>query len=194
MNHFLRKRIKSFVLLCLTFFFVALATVFSQNQFAASLIFGEPPQKIQATGLDEQSKQRTKNFSEPAKDSPSAQASFKKDENFDALISKALENGKLRVIIGFEMPFVAEGKLSDEFAELQRSNIHSAQENLLDRLSQFAVSNVKQFEFIPFMAIETDAAALESLKNDPEVTFIQEDAEYEALLAESTPVVGANAS
>ncbi len=218
MKKILRVLFKPFVLVCLVFIFVGLTTVFSQKQFAASLIFGDSPQEnlrqssilnlfenslppterhaqeTLMTRSAEQSKHQAENVVEPATNSLGAYTSFEKDKKFGALISKALENGKMRVIIGFEMPFVAEGKLSDGFAELQRSNIRSAQENLLDRLSQFAVSNVKQFEFIPFMAIETDAAALESLKNDPEVTFIQEDSQYEALIAESTPVVGANAS
>jgi hypothetical protein len=113
---------------------------------------------------------------------------------FDELIRKAEEGGSARIIVGLQTEFKPEGFLRSNETVSQRTAIQTAQNSLLNKLDSFAKRNVKQFEFIPYMALEVDAAALEFMKSAPEVIFIQEDKDYAPSLAESTPVVGANAS
>ncbi|MDQ4122644.1 MAG: S8 family serine peptidase [Acidobacteriota bacterium] len=119
-----------------------------------------------------------------------------KDEKvFDQLIDEAKDKGKVRVIVGLNVDFVPEGNLAEsDLVEQQRAQISVAQENLIGRIKQFGVENVKKFEFIPYMAFETDANAVAFMKYSPEVNFIQEDRAGTPTLLESTRVSGASYS
>ena len=84
---------------------------------------------------------------------------------FDRLIDKAQKSGRIRVIVGVNAKFVPEGNLREtEAVNIQRNSIQTAQNQLLVSLEQFSIKYIKQFDFIPFMAFETDAAALEFMK------------------------------
>ena len=105
--------------------------------------------------------------------------------------------GSVRLIVGVRIPggFRAEGEMVDETRrEQQRAAIFDAQQNLLAQLGIIHVEDVKQFEFIPYLALKTDTAGLEFLKALPDVTSVSEDLEAEPTLAESTAIVGAPAA
>jgi len=117
------------------------------------------------------------------------------DAVFSRLIDAAGEKGAARVIIGLNTNFVPEGRLLDSQVQKQRSAIRDAQADLLAKLSFNRVTSVKQFEYIPYLAAEVDAAALRQMQADSAlVNSIQEDEIAEPGLAESTPIVGANAA
>ena len=47
------------------------------------------------------------------------------------------------------------------------SRVDRVQQGLLDRMSSFSVSSVRRFKYIPYLAMEVDASALESLASNP---------------------------
>ena len=117
-----------------------------------------------------------------------------KQQNFAKLIDSSRQSGAVRVIVGLNTNFNPEGNLQRSQVSEQRSNIKAAQETFLNRFASMRVGTVKQFDFIPFVAFETDAATLEQMRDDPQIASIEEDALESLHLAESTPVVGAPAA
>lgn len=114
-----------------------------------------------------------------------------RQKQFNELIEKAQKRGSVRVIVGLPVEFQPEGYLSESRQIAQRDSIRQAQDVLLARLAPFAVQNVYRLEFIPFIIFAADAAALETMKNAPEVVSITEDLPLKQSLAESLPIVGA---
>jgi subtilisin family serine protease len=114
--------------------------------------------------------------------------------NFDEMLKEARETGSARVIVGLRVGFEPEGVLSATAVTAQRRAIAQAQSSLLGRLSSNRIAAVKRYDFIPFIAFETDAAGLAQLRDMPEVTSIEEDAMQQLLLAESTALIGAQAA
>ena len=110
---------------------------------------------------------------------------------FDRLIEKASSKQSVRVIVGVRSAFQPEGKMSQAQADNQRANIKQAQTNLLGKLGAFEVKEIKQFEFMPFVVMEVDAAALMEMKNLTEVTSVEEDELLAPSLEASTAVIGA---
>ncbi len=93
-----------------------------------------------------------------------------------ALMERARTQGSVRIIVMINIPWQPEGELPDEDAAVaQRKAIADAQRALLERLAAFNVTSVTTFEFIPSLAMEVDAPALEALAADPAVLTIQED-------------------
>lgn len=83
-----------------------------------------------------------------------------------------------RVIIGLNAPFRPEGELPNLSAVTwQRFNIANRQKLLLDDLRGMNISlnDIKQFQTIPYMALEVDAAGLLALQLDSNVMEIRED-------------------
>ena len=122
-------------------------------------------------------------------------AGIAQTETFNRLLAEARETGAVRIIVGVKIAdgFAPEGDLADRHKPRAARCDSARAENLLDQISNFRVVDVKQFEFIPFLAFEIDAAGLELLKYLPDVTSISEDLIVEPTLAESLPIVGASA-
>ncbi len=111
---------------------------------------------------------------------------------FDALINKARTlNKNVRVIVGVKTAFQPEGRMTDAQAERQRASIKQAQDDLLNQLEGRGVSNVERFEFIPFIVMTADLAALEAMKTLEAVAHIQEDEALAPTLEESINLIGA---
>jgi subtilisin len=142
------------------------------------------------------SKAQNKSKEKPAETKPTQAEDLKEDlkEEFSRLIRVAQERGSVRVIIGLKVDFKPIGELSKQAQSRQKSNIKKAQDDLLLRLKSYEVKEVKQFEFIPFLAAEVDAGALEKMRDDENVTSIQEDKPDAPSLAQSIPIVGATAA
>ena len=116
------------------------------------------------------------------------------NEAFTKLIETAQQKGTVRVIIGLRVDFKAEGELS-EFQRLkQRDDIKQAQAGFLNRLQSYYVAEVKQFDYIPFLAAEVDVTALQKIQTDPQISSIQEDEAVAPTLAQSTSLVQAPAA
>ena len=114
----------------------------------------------------------------------------RKQEKFAELIEKAARKGTARVIVGIGGDYAAEGLLGESSRGLQRRKIKDEQEKFLNRHGA-RLGQVKRFEFVPFLAFEADAGALEQLKSDEQIESIEEDALAKPTLAESTRLTGA---
>ena len=65
---------------------------------------------------------------------------------------------------------------------------------MLNALAGERVGAVERFQFIPFLALEVDAAALRALAAHAPVRSVREETDYRPALAESTPLIGATSS
>ena len=115
---------------------------------------------------------------------------------FAALTAKAQEEGRVRVIIGLRTGAGSGASSASSFKDAEAraamvSRVGRAQQALLVRMSGYSVSSVRRFKYIPFLAMEVDAAALEALASDPEVVSVEEDKLLKPMLEESGPLVGA---
>jgi len=110
----------------------------------------------------------------------------------EALFAKAAQFGSVRVIVGFDVGFQPEGTLlSETLVENQRMAIDVAQDMVLNSLVSFEVRDVKRFDYIPYMAMKVDEAALNALWRNPNIVSIHEDLPLPPLLDESVPRIGA---
>ena len=104
------------------------------------------------------------------------------------------QSGSVRVIVRFRESaeeFAAEGALSGPAAVVkQRGGIKRNADQLLQRLPEQARRNSKRFDYIPYMALEVDAAGFADLLNAPEIDLIEEDLAVPPTLAESVPLIG----
>ena len=114
----------------------------------------------------------------------------------DAEVERSIQSGgtaRVLVQLRLPVPFQPEGTLPNRAGvDRQRASIRSAQDALETALGAGA-QGVKQFDTIPFLALEVDAAALAQLASSPEVIAVTIDGVDEAYLAESTPLIGASA-
>jgi subtilisin family serine protease len=110
---------------------------------------------------------------------------------FEELMAKAQQLGSVRIIVGFRLEdYRPDAELNDFGQTDQRAKIKEMQSLLLESVSDFAVSNVKQFDYIPFMALEVSAEALAELRRSPEIISLNEDGEQRMHLLQSVPLIG----
>src|SRR5262249_15861664 len=97
---------------------------------------------------------------------------------YEQLRAKANSQGSVRVIVQLRLDTrVPEGQLPNPQAiAAQRDAIAQLQTRLLQRLASVAVANVRQFQSVPQMALEVDAAGMQALLSHPDVVSIWEDA------------------
>ena len=78
--------------------------------------------------------------------------------------------GPVRVIVELQGRFEVEGSLvTPQAAQAQRDVIAALQDGVLHTMATHNVSSVKRFTYIPYLAMEVDAVALEALRASPEV-------------------------
>ncbi len=113
-----------------------------------------------------------------------------------ALRSRAATDGKVRAIVGVRAPFAPEGEMNAASVVQQRNEIarmHSAVHTKNPSLKS-RPGKSRAFSTIPFMAVEVDAAELEALAGQTEITSIEEDRVLEPMLAESVLLIGGTAA
>src|SRR6478672_3214975 len=98
-----------------------------------------------------------------------ATAESQRIEAFDRLVAMAESSGSVRVIVGLGVPFAPEGSLSRSEIGKQRSRIKTIQSEFLSRIQASRPASIKQFEYIPYVALEADASELERLQGDSSV-------------------------
>ena len=107
------------------------------------------------------------------------------------LLKKAEDEGSVRVIVGLKADFEPEGKLSQARATEQREDIEGTREGLQSELEATEFRTMREFETIPYVALELSPEALEALERSPKVATIREDRPMYPLLDESAPIVQA---
>jgi subtilisin family serine protease len=83
------------------------------------------------------------------------------------------------------------GELDAPRREKQKNDVKKVQGDFLESVRANNLKAVKQFKFMPFLAAEVDAETLESMRNNPQISSIQEDEAVAPSLAQSVPLVGA---
>jgi len=110
-----------------------------------------------------------------------------------ALRARIQTQGAVRVIVGVDGGLQAPGApLTRLEVQKRREAIVQAQDAVLARLAVHRVTDIKRFQYVPYMALEVDEAALVELQNHPQVTDIQEDVPVPPALADSVPLINAD--
>ncbi|HKX57160.1 MAG TPA: S8 family serine peptidase, partial [Xanthomonadales bacterium] len=109
---------------------------------------------------------------------------------FSGLVERARKDGKVRVIVGYESAFHPEGMMSESQAQAQRQRISDRADQVLDLIRGTPAQEYRRFDFIPFLALSVDEAALQALANSPLVTSIEEDTLSSPYLSSSSSVIG----
>ena len=97
-------------------------------------------------------------------------------KDYNPLLARAQATGSIRIIVRLNMPFVADGLLSQQEAAEQQERISRLQDQLCTELTEYKVTGVKRSKYTPFLAMEVDSAALRALISNPLVSSIEEDA------------------
>ena len=117
---------------------------------------------------------------------------------YDEMVDRLEDKGTVRVIIGLapsgdRSMFVPEGDLSDSREIVtQRRDISRIQQDLLEELSMYQIGHIKEFQTIPYIAMEVDTFAFSELLYSPDVASITEDIIHRPVLNQSIPVIGAD--
>jgi hypothetical protein len=97
---------------------------------------------------------------------------------YEDLLAKARTHGSVRVIVRLKLDdWKPEGELlpHEQAVAVQREAIANLQARLLNTMTSFGVSDVKQFTFVPQVAMKVNATGLQDLLSNPDVTGIWED-------------------
>lgn len=114
----------------------------------------------------------------------------------ERLLELASKHNTIDVIVGVALDeeWTPDGRLSPDKKNKQRAHIKEKKEKLLQRHPRVKRRANRDYTSIPFFVLEVDAHALRKLMDDESVTSIEENAEGEVFLAESTPIMGATAA
>ena len=121
------------------------------------------------------------------------------------LLEQAEQEGSVRVIVHLSTEFAPEGRLSRPEVANQRADIASTQAGLQRDLQGTGYRTLREYDTIPFIALDVSSQALRAAQRSPHVTGIVEDSlaqpsqDKEAsedlsspLLAQSSPLVQAS--
>lgn len=114
-------------------------------------------------------------------------------DRMSQLIAQAEETGTVRVLVQLNLPFRAEGDLDDaQSVQAQQVGIDGLQDSVLNQLADTNTAVIAAYKYIPYLALELDAAALQELAGLPQVITIEEDIPAPPTLSSSVPVIGAD--
>src|SRR5215203_1023945 len=114
-------------------------------------------------------------FARPLPDKPSGSQGSAGTSDPSRLLQKAQREGSVRVIVGLRTDFTPEGRLSPAQVEDQREAIESAGEGLRSELSGTGYQTLREYETVPYIALELSTEALRAVQNSPRTTTLQED-------------------
>jgi len=132
---------------------------------------------------------------EPGRDAatqPAAAVDAGTVTGFDALTARARAIGEIPVILRLNVDFREEGSRTASEVSLQRNAIADAGTAVVQSLAGLDATNIKKYQYVPYLAMTVNPAALQALANNPLVTEISEDIPVPLALAESTGVIGAD--
>jgi len=110
----------------------------------------------------------------------------------DALTAKAQAKGQVPVILRLNVNFQAESRRSASGVITQRNAIADARSAVVKSLAGRNAANIKEYQYVPYLAVTVNAATLQALAKNPVVREISEDVLVPPTLAGSTDVVGAD--
>ena len=114
-------------------------------------------------------------------------------DDLSQLIAQVEAAGTVRVLVQLDVPFRPEGDLADvQAVQAQQLGIDGLQASVLNQLADTNTAVVAAYKYIPYLALELDAASLETLSGLPQVVAIEEDIPVPPALSSSIPVIGAD--
>ena len=116
-------------------------------------------------------------------------------ESYVQIESMIEQQGKVRVIIGLDVPVMPEGELDGPQAiQNQKQAIQNSQESILKLLSTSTIlsSDTYQFKHVPYISTVIDMSSLSVLQSSPMISSIMPDIAVPPLLIDSTSVIGAD--
>ena len=93
----------------------------------------------------------------------------------DEIVNQAASDGKILVLVGLNVPWTMEGKLTENEIGTQRRAIESAQNDLLTQLSGTDFRLVRVYDSIPGIALEVGNDALAVLRKSNSVSNVLPD-------------------
>lgn len=108
------------------------------------------------------------------------------------LIARANQQGVLRVIVGLRETLADEDAMAAEQAKAQRLRLRASQQAVVAAAAGDDAKGVTYFTTIPFLALNVDAATLQRLLADPQVSSIQQDVPLRPNLLQSVPLIKAD--
>ena len=112
--------------------------------------------------------------------------------DLDTLTAKAQAKGQVPVILRLNVNFQAESHRSSSGVITQRNAIADARRAVVQSLAGKDATNIKEYQYVPYLAVTVNSAALQALAKNPMVIEISEDVPVPPTLAESTGVIGAD--
>lgn len=110
-----------------------------------------------------------------------------------AVHQKASSGGPVRLIVQLLATAVPEGELKSlDAVTAQRQRISVTRSAVMDELAGTDYRVVREFEAIPFVALEVGPDAISALKASPRVLAVEEDRLEAFLLSQSIPLIGAD--
>ena len=111
----------------------------------------------------------------------------------EALYDKAAREGSVRVIVQLRVTTFPEGQLESAAAVMsQRQDVAAMRYAVLAELVGTSRRTIREFETIPFVALEVAPDALAALEASPNVVGVEEDRLLSPLLSQSVPLIGAD--
>lgn len=115
----------------------------------------------------------------------------------DELLAKARQQGLMSVVITLNLPNLPDIKhvpKQDLLTErdVRMAAINKAQDRFLQRMRAHKMQHVQKGKLAPDLAMNVDAAAIQTIIADPEVSNIHESQILRLMLSQSVPLIGAN--
>ena len=117
----------------------------------------------------------------------------RRERAFAGLRARVGSEGRVRAIVGLRTGGgpSAVAALRERGPRERPAPIARAQQALSVRMTPYSVSSIRNFKFMPYVAMEVDRKALEALAADPEVLSIEPEITVKPSLDHSTALIGA---
>lgn len=115
------------------------------------------------------------------------------DEHLRELGVKARQQGEVPVIIRLKAAYQPEGNLRRPLEiQAQRAMIQRARQSLLLEMNGYDPDSLKDFKYLPYLAVSLTPAGIESIRNSNQLIDLEEDILLAPALSRSVPTIGAN--
>lgn len=115
------------------------------------------------------------------------------EAHFAELRTRVDDAGLIPVIVRLRAAYRPEGELRDLLdIRAQRSVISNVRARVMDEISGYDASSIKDFEYVPYVALKVNATGLASLQASANVLDVEEDGLKRPSLTQSVALIGAN--
>ena len=110
------------------------------------------------------------------------------------ILQKLQERGVVRIMVGLNTPWQPERRLSETDKMLQRSSVAAVKKSILADLTGTRFKVIRDFDSMPFLALEVDSKALSVLDRSDRVKSVSDEVDrpVKRFLTQSVPLIGGN--